>query len=111
MANAFDVFDVTPLAIACYSASKTKHLFTLSTTFRGLGTVDFASVWKDNAAMLRRTFLASPALAFAASNHESVRLGVDVFSLRTNFTPFQCLDYCAGLKVKVVHFSEIRFLG
>jgi len=62
--------------------------------------------------MLRRTFIATPALAFAAVNRGSVRLGVDIFSLRSpNWTPFQCLDYCAGLKVQVVHFSEVRFLG
>src|ERR1043166_7079798 len=62
--------------------------------------------------MLRRNFLATPALAFAAGNRSPVKLGVDVFSLRSpNWTPFQCLDYCAGLKVQVVHFSEIRFLG
>jgi 3-oxoisoapionate decarboxylase len=41
-----------------------------------------------------------------------VRLGVDVFSLRSpEWTPFECLDYCANLKVQVVHFSEVRFLG
>jgi sugar phosphate isomerase/epimerase len=41
-----------------------------------------------------------------------VKLGVDLFSLRSqNWTPFQLLDYCAGQKVSVVHFSEIRFIG
>jgi sugar phosphate isomerase/epimerase len=41
-----------------------------------------------------------------------VRLGVDLFSVRSqNWDAFQFLDYCAGLGAKVVHFSEIRFLG
>src|SRR5687768_3563744 len=42
----------------------------------------------------------------------SVRFGVDMFSVRDqNWTPFQQLDFAAKWKVKVVHFSEIRFLG
>ena len=42
----------------------------------------------------------------------SVKLGIDIFSLRSqNWTPFQSLDYCAAQRVQVVHFSEIRFLG
>src|SRR5262249_38065234 len=28
-----------------------------------------------------------------------------------NWSPFQYLDYCAAQKAKVVHFSEIRFIG
>jgi len=41
-----------------------------------------------------------------------VRLGIDIFSLRSqHWTPIQYLDYCAAQKVQVVHFSEIRFLG
>jgi 3-oxoisoapionate decarboxylase len=41
-----------------------------------------------------------------------VKLGVDLFSLRSqNWTPFQLLDYCAAQKARVVHFSEIRFIG
>ncbi len=41
-----------------------------------------------------------------------VKLGVDLFSLRSqNWTPIQYLDYCAARNVKVVHFSEIRFIG
>jgi 3-oxoisoapionate decarboxylase len=63
--------------------------------------------------MLRRTFLAAGAAAAAASaGRLDVKLGVDLFSLRTQgWTPFQHLDYCAQRNVKVVHFSEIRFLG
>ncbi len=42
----------------------------------------------------------------------AVRLGMDLFSLRTQpWSPFEYLDYCAKWKAKVVHFSEIRFLG
>ncbi len=50
-----------------------------------------------------------PAAAAAAT---SVRFGVDMYSLGAqNWTPFQQLDFAAKWKVKVVHFSEIRFLG
>lgn len=42
----------------------------------------------------------------------NVRLGVDLFSLRSQgWDAFQALDYCARLGVRVVHFSEPRFLG
>lgn len=42
----------------------------------------------------------------------NVKFGVDLFSIRNaGFTPFEYLDYCAGLGAEVVHFSEIRFLG
>ena len=41
-----------------------------------------------------------------------VRFGVDMYSLGAqNWTPFQQLDFAAKWKAKVVHFSEIRFLG
>jgi len=40
------------------------------------------------------------------------RFGIDLFSIRSQgWTPIQYLDYCARQKAKVVHFSEIRFLG
>lgn len=74
--------------------------------------------------MQRRKFLATTlattaasALSRAANAQTSgakppVRIGVDIYSLQSqNFTPFQSLDYCGNLGVKVVHFSEIRFLG
>jgi 3-oxoisoapionate decarboxylase len=72
--------------------------------------------------MQRRQFLATAAAAASAmalrvnaqtpAAKPPVRLGVDVYSLQSqNFTPFQSLDYCKNLAVKVVHFSEIRFLG
>jgi len=60
---------------------------------------------------LMQMVAASP-LAAMAEPAPAVRLGVDLFSLRSqNWTPFQLLDYCAERKVKVVHFSEIRFIG
>ena len=42
----------------------------------------------------------------------AVKPGIDIFSLRSqNWTPFQNLDYCAAHGAKVVHFSEVRFIG
>jgi len=42
----------------------------------------------------------------------SLKLGIDLFSIRSqNWSPLQYLDYCAAQKAKVVHFSEIRFIG
>ena len=74
--------------------------------------------------MNRRKFLASTLATTAVSvlsrsvlaqipaAKPPVRIGVDIYSLQLqNFTPFQSLDYCSKLGVKVVHFSEIRFLG
>jgi sugar phosphate isomerase/epimerase len=41
-----------------------------------------------------------------------VKFGIDLFSIRSSgWTPFEYLDYCSRWKAKVVHFSEIRFLG
>jgi len=41
-----------------------------------------------------------------------MKFGVDLFSLRSQgWSAFEYLDYCAKWNVKVVHFSEIRFLG
>jgi sugar phosphate isomerase/epimerase len=62
--------------------------------------------------MHRRTFLASSAAAAVAPASPSIRLGVDLFSLRSQgMSPFELLDYCARWKARVVHFSEIRFIG
>src|SRR5579883_2505195 len=66
--------------------------------------------------MDRRQFLTTAAaLAIAQpapAQHAPVKLGIDLFSIRSqNWTPFQYLDYCAQQKVQVVHFSEIRFIG
>jgi sugar phosphate isomerase/epimerase len=65
--------------------------------------------------MMRRQFLsaavAAPLLA-APVNRPAVKLGIDLFSLRSQgWTPFQYLDYCSGRGAKLVHFSEIRFIG
>src|SRR5512143_2895004 len=65
--------------------------------------------------MRRRTFLASGAAGLAPQANAQAtpaRLGVDLFSLRSQgWTPFQYLDYCHKWEAKVVHFSEIRFIG
>lgn len=66
--------------------------------------------------MRRRQFLASTGLAAGASlmadNVLPIRLGIDLFSIRSsNYSAFESLDYCARFGAKVVHFSEIRFLG
>lgn len=40
------------------------------------------------------------------------RLGVDLFSVRSQkWSPFESLDYCAKLGAKLVHFSELQYLG
>lgn len=42
----------------------------------------------------------------------ALKLGIDIFSLRSqNWSPIQYLDYCARQQAKVVHFSEVRFIG
>lgn len=64
--------------------------------------------------MNRRELLALAAVPATAmpSTSLNVRLGIDLFSLRSQkWTPFQYLDYCAARQVQVVHFSEIKFLG
>jgi sugar phosphate isomerase/epimerase len=60
--------------------------------------------------MTRRGFLAMAPLMYAADN--GARLGVDLFSVRSQkWTPFESLDYCARLGAKLVHFSELQYLG
>lgn len=63
----------------------------------------------------RRQLLACTAvapLAMTAAPAPAVKPGIDLFSLRSqNWTPFQNLDYCAAHGAKVVHFSEVRFIG
>ena len=65
--------------------------------------------------MNRREFVAlgaSAPLAAAQTSGLKPKLGIDLFSLRTQkWTPIQYLDYCAARHVQVVHFSEIRFIG
>src|SRR4051794_18928466 len=64
--------------------------------------------------LTRRSLLgmaAAAPLAMAAPA-PAVKLGIDLFSVRSqNWTPFQLLDYSAKQGAKVVHFSEIRFIG
>jgi 3-oxoisoapionate decarboxylase len=70
----------------------------------------------------RRTFLktvgaaaltlGSPPGMTASSAAANVRFGVDMYSLGIQqWTPFQQMDWAAKWKVKMIHFSEIRFLG
>jgi sugar phosphate isomerase/epimerase len=66
--------------------------------------------------MRRRGFVLSAAavLPAAAANQGAapMKLGIDLFSIRSSgWSPFEYLDYCAKWKARVVHFSEIRFLG
>ncbi len=64
--------------------------------------------------MLRRTVLgyAASLAALGQERKSSVRFGIDLFSIRSQgWSAFQYLDYCSKWKAKVVHFSEIRFLG
>src|SRR5215471_8631230 len=67
--------------------------------------------------MQRRQFLSAATAGIglaqvAAAQPPKVKLGIDLFSLRSqNWTPIQYLDYCARQQARVVHFSEIRFIG
>jgi sugar phosphate isomerase/epimerase len=68
--------------------------------------------------MTRRTMLAAGAAALAsqatgaADGGAKVKFGLDLFSLRSQgWTPFQYLDFAAKWGIRVVHFSEVRFLG
>ncbi|MBI3683949.1 MAG: sugar phosphate isomerase/epimerase [Acidobacteria bacterium] len=62
--------------------------------------------------MRRRVFLSTAAAAFPQQRRPNMRFGIDLFSIRSqNWSPFEYLDYCAKWKAKVVHFSEIRFIG
>src|SRR5258705_5818374 len=67
----------------------------------------------DNEQMLRRTFIAGTSVAaLAQTAMPPIKLGIDLFSIRSsNFTAFEFLDYAAKQGAKVVHFSEIRFIG
>jgi sugar phosphate isomerase/epimerase len=68
----------------------------------------------------RRTFLKTMGAATLAmgmpmptfASAANVKFGVDVFSLaQQNWTPFQVLDWAGKMHLKVLHFSEVRFLG
>src|SRR5215510_11421150 len=48
----------------------------------------------------------------AAQARPNVRLGLDMYSVGVQqWTPFEQMDFAAKWNVKMVHFSEIRFLG
>jgi hypothetical protein len=48
----------------------------------------------------------------AAQTRPNVRLGLDMYSVGAQqWTPFEQMDFAAKWNVKMVHFSEIRFLG
>lgn len=48
----------------------------------------------------------------ANADTDNIRFGLDMFSLRSQgWSPFRMLDWCAQRQVKMVHFSEIRFIG
>jgi sugar phosphate isomerase/epimerase len=50
--------------------------------------------------------------AVGADGSSKVKFGLDLFSLRSQgWTPFQYLDFAAKWGIRVVHFSEVRFLG
>jgi 3-oxoisoapionate decarboxylase len=69
--------------------------------------------------MLRRTFVAGATAMMQTATAQQppqakagAKLGIDLFSIRdSGFSPFEYLDYSAKLGAKVVHFSEIRFIG
>ena len=65
--------------------------------------------------MQRRNFLMLAAGApFMAQSQPAptLKLGIDLFSIRSqNWSPIQYLDYAAKQGARVVHFSEIRFIG
>ena len=67
--------------------------------------------------MNRRTFVSTAAAGLglpqiAAAQPAPVKLGIDLFSIRSQgWSPIEYLDYAAKQKAKVVHFSEIRFIG
>lgn len=62
--------------------------------------------------MTRRDLMALPMVGGLMNAAPNVRLGIDLFSVRSQgWTPFEHLDYAARFGAKVVHFSEIRFLG
>jgi sugar phosphate isomerase/epimerase len=60
----------------------------------------------------RRQAIVLAAAAPLAAAPAPAKLGIDLFSIRSQgWTPFQYLDYCSAQGAKVVHFSEIRFIG
>src|SRR5262245_54548610 len=81
-------------------------------------TTDFQAGHSDRRTFIKAAAAAAVAVgarglpAVAQGPPSAVRFGLDMFSVnQQNWTPFQQLDFAAKWKVKVVHFSEIRFLG
>ncbi len=81
-----------------------------------------ASVTPDRRSFLKTIGAAAIALgadpapgasaAPAAQARPNVRLGLDMYSVGAQqWTPFEQMDFAAKWQVKMVHFSEIRFLG
>jgi sugar phosphate isomerase/epimerase len=55
---------------------------------------------------------AAAPFAAAADPAPAVKLGIDLFSIRSQgWTAIEYLDYCASQQARVVHFSEVRFIG
>ena len=67
--------------------------------------------------MNRRAFVSTAVAGLglpqlASAQTPRVKLGIDLFSIRSqNWSPIEFLDYAAKQQAKVVHFSEIRFIG
>ena len=67
--------------------------------------------------MNRRTFVSTAVAGLglpqlASTQPAPVKLGIDLFSIRSqNWSPIELLEYAAKQQAKVVHFSEIRFIG
>jgi 3-oxoisoapionate decarboxylase len=66
----------------------------------------------------RRMFMGAGAAALALQSApiraagNAVKLGLDLYSVRSQgWTPFQALDFAAKWDIKVLHFSEVRFIG
>jgi sugar phosphate isomerase/epimerase len=60
----------------------------------------------------RRAILGGMAGAMFASASPPLKLGIDVFAIRSQgFGPYEYLDYAAKQGLRVVHLSEIRFIG
>ena len=64
----------------------------------------------------RREFMSVTAAALSQAaglgQKPPVRFGVDLYSIRSQgFDAFQHLDFCSKLGAKVVHFSEVQFMG
>src|SRR5262245_35994182 len=81
-------------------------------------TTDFQAGHSDRRTFIKAAAAAAVAVgarglpAVAQGPPSAVRFGLDMFSVnQQNWTPFQQLDFAAKWNVKVVHFSEIRFLG